>query len=65
MTGLLFGSDNPTPAPKPIVAMPDPESEASRRAARLEELKARARSGRSSTVLSGETDYSQTTTGTS
>lgn len=62
MSALFGGPD--IPAPKPIVAMPDPESEASRRAARLEELKARNRSGRSSTVLSGEGDYSATTTGT-
>ncbi len=69
MSGIakLFGggSDNTNiPAPKPIVAMPDPESDASRRAARMEELRARNRSGRSSTVLSGDGDYSSTTLGT-
>lgn len=62
MSGLFGGS--PAPAPKPVVAMPDPESADSQRAARLAELKARQRSGRSSTVLSGEGDYSGSTTGT-
>jgi hypothetical protein len=67
MSGIakLFGSgDSPAPAPKPVVAMPDPESDASKRAARLEELRARSRSGRSSTILSGEGEYSSSTLGT-
>ena len=62
--GKLFGGGDDTPAPKPVVAMPDTESEASRRAARMEELRARNRSGRSSTVLSGEGDYGSSTLGT-
>ncbi len=63
IANLFGGGGAQAPAPKPIVAMPDSESEASKRAARMEELKARNRSGRSSTVLSGEGDYQNTTLG--
>jgi hypothetical protein len=61
--GGLFSTPE-APAPKPVVAMPDPESDEARRAARRTSLQARSRSGRSSTVLSGEGDYESSTLGT-
>lgn len=58
----LFGGgstpSNPTPAPKPVVEMPDTSSAQAEEARRREMLRAKSRSGRASTMLSGELDYS-------
>lgn len=53
----LFGSDPaPLPPPTPVAAMPDPNDPALLAAKRRTMLEAQTRSGRASTVLSG--DYS-------
>lgn len=57
--GSLFKTPKP---PKPVL-MPDPENAAIKDARVKELLAARQRSGRASTVLSGDDSYSGTTTG--
>ena len=59
MTGL-FGK---TPKPPKVVPMPDPEDQRIKMAYSREIAAARARSGRASTVLSGDDSYSSSTTG--
>lgn len=59
----IFGGPQ-LPKPKPVVPMPDvngPEVEAARRRAMME---AQRRSGRASTLLSGDLDYSRNKLGT-
>lgn len=56
----LFGKP---PAPKPVATMPDPDGPEALAAKRRAMEAARARSGRASTVLSG--DYSSNKLGTS
>lgn len=63
MSGLFGSTPKPPPPPKPV-PMPDPNDLGVKDAQLQQLLKARQRSGRASTVLSGEDAYSQSTTGT-
>lgn len=61
MSGLFSKPKVPDP-PKPVL-MPDPEDPAKKEDERLRYLAARQRGGRASTMLSGDDNYSGTTTG--
>lgn len=63
MSGL-FGSTPKPPAPPPPTPMPDLNDPAILAAQRRDAMAAAARSGRASTLLSGENDYSQNKLGT-
>lgn len=60
----LFGlmPSKPKPEVQPVTPMPDPEGPEARAAKRRELMRATERSGRASTMLSG--DYQSSTTGT-
>ena len=57
MAGLF--SKPKMPEPEPVTPMPDPQSPETEAAKRAEINKARARSGRASTILSGGGDFSK------
>lgn len=58
MSGLFS-----TPKPPKVAPMPDPDDTAVRDQALRDQLAARMRSGRASTILSGDDRYSRATTG--